>query len=192
MFTGENVMKWFALAITAALSVSGAWAAENMKAGLWEIHVIKQTMDGHDMTQQMAAAQAQMQEQMAKMSPAQRKQMEQMMGKQANATPNVHRICVSREMAARDKPMVSADSKCEPTKYSRSGNKVTFEMNCAPDHGRKMTGKGESINSGDTITSRMDMVMTDDKGQHTMQTESQMKFLGTDCQGVKPVDHIAK
>jgi len=38
----------------------------------------------------------------------------------------------------------------------------------------------------------MDMTMTDARGQHSMQTESQMKFLGADCQGVKPADQIAR
>jgi hypothetical protein len=30
------------------------------------------------------------------------------------------------------------------------------------------------------------MKMTDARGRHTMQTESQMRYLGPDCQGIKP------
>ena len=36
------------------------------------------------------------------------------------------------------------------------------------------------------------MTMTDTRGQHTIQNESQMKYLGPDCQGIKPIDELAK
>jgi hypothetical protein len=38
----------------------------------------------------------------------------------------------------------------------------------------------------------MDMTTTDARGRHTMQSESQMKYLGADCQGVKPVEQLMK
>ena len=49
-------------------------SAQSMKPGLWEIH---NKMQGGEMD----AAMAQMQQQLAQMSPAERKQMEAMMGK---------------------------------------------------------------------------------------------------------------
>lgn len=178
-------------AVLAGLALA-VQADPTMKPGLWEVRTTKQLMDGQDMTAQIAAAQAQMQEMMGKMSPAQRKQMEQAMGKPAaSAGQNSQRICISPEMAARDKPMLPPDARCEPTKLERSGNKTSFEINCASE-GRNMRGKGESIASGDTISSKMDMVMTDASGRHTMQSESQMKFIGSDCQGLKPVDQMVR
>lgn len=180
----KKMLIGFALATASTLTVADA----GIKAGLWEVQVVKQIMDGQDMAAQQAAAMAQMQAQMANMPPAQRKQMEQMMGgRQAMPSANVHRVCISPEMAARDKPVVPPDSRCEPGKYERSGNRTTFEMKC-PD----MTGKGESIVSGDTISTKMDMVMTDPRGRHTMQSESRMKYLGPDCQGLKPADQMAR
>ncbi len=184
-------MKKLLIAAILTATATGALAESMMKAGLWEVRTLKQVMDGQDMTAQMAAMQTEMQQAMANMPPAQRKQMEQMMGKQARPSANVHRLCISPEMAAQDKPMVSADGKCEPTKVSRSGNKSTFEMNCASD-GHTMVGKGESITAGDTISTKMDMTMTDARGKHTMQTESQMKFIGTDCGGLKPADQMVR
>jgi len=180
-----------AMAASLAFATTAALADSMLKAGLWEVHVVKQVMDGRDMSAQMAAAQSQMQQMMANMSPAQRKQMEQMMGKKAMPSSGANRICVSQEMASRDKPMMPPDAKCEPTKFERSGNKTSFTMNCTTE-GRTMAGKGESIASGDTISTRMDMTMTDARGTHTMQSESQMKFLGTDCQGVTPMDQLVK
>jgi len=182
-------MKKMMIAVALAAATT-AMAQTTMKPGLWELRTTRQIMDGQDMLAQMAGAQAEMQKMMANMSAAQRKQMEAMMGKQTMQTPNVHRICISPEMAARDKPM-TPDDRCEPAKTSRSGNKVSFEFNCTTD-GRTMVGKGESVLGGDAVSSRMDMVTTDARGKHTMQTESQMKFLGSDCQGLKPADQIAR
>jgi hypothetical protein len=184
-------MKMFATLMTIVAVLPAAHAASLTKPGLWEVHVIKQVMDGKDMAAQMAAAQARMQEQLAKMTPAQRQQMEQMMGGQKVAERGVQRLCISPAMAAQDKPVLQSASKCEPVKHERSGNKVTFELNCAAD-GHTTVGKGESVVDGDTVTSRMDMTTTDARGRHTMQTESQMKYLGPDCQGVKPMDQLVK
>jgi hypothetical protein len=187
----EAQMKKLLIAATFAVATTGALAEGMAKAGLWELHTIKQLMDGQDMTAQIAAAQAQMQQAMANMPAAQRKQMEAMMGKQAMPSANVHRICISPEMAAQDKPMLPPDAKCEPVKTSRSGNKSTFEINCT-SNGHNMAGKGESVSTGDTISTKMDMTMSDERGKHTMQTESQMKFVSTDCGGIKPADQLVK
>lgn len=184
-------MKKLLIAVALTAATTGVLAESMMKAGLWEVRTLKQVMDGQDMTAQMAAMQAEMQKAMANMPPAQRKQMEQMVGKQAMPSANVHRLCVSAEMAAQDKPVMPQDAKCEPTKMSRSGNKTSFEINCN-NAGHVMVGKGESVTSGDTISTKMDMTMTDPSGKHTMQTESQAKFLGTDCQGLKPADQMVR
>ena len=185
-------MKGFSIAVVLIAATAGAWAGQTMKPGLWELRTTKQVMDGQDMMAQMAAAQAQMNQAMANMPAAQRKQMEAMMGKQGMPTGgNVQRICVSPEMAARDRPVLSHDGSCEPSKVSRSGERMSFEFNCVIE-GRNTSGKGESVVSGDTISSKMDMTTSDAKGKHTMQTESQMKYLGSGCQGLKPADQIAK
>ena len=167
-----------------------------LKPGLWEVKQLKQVMDGKDMGAQMAAAQAQMQQAYANMPPAQRKQMEAMMAKQGVAPPAAagaggQRICISPEMAARDKPMVDPEGRCEPTKFSRSGNRVSFEVNCSFE-GQQMSGKGESTTSPDSVSTKMDMVMTGRDGRHTMQSETQMRWLGADCGGVKPADQLMR
>ena len=183
-------MKRFTFAACLAL-VSGVALAEPMtRPGLWEIRVDKQVMDGQDMTARMAAMQAEMQKHMAGMTPEQRKQMEQAMGGRGmggGGSPNTHRVCISPEMAAQDKPVMQGDSRCEPTKTTRSGNRVSFEMNCPG-----VVGKGESVLSGDSVATRMDMTITDAGGKHTMHTESRMSFLGTDCKGIKPMDQMVK
>jgi hypothetical protein len=177
------------LALTAVAST--AVAGGNVKPGLWEVRATKQVMDGQDMMAEMAAMQTQMQKMMANASAAQRKQMEGMMGKQAMPAGNVHRVCISPDMAARDQAMFTSNNECQPTKTSQSGNRIMYEFNCQT-RGGTMVGKGESVIGGDAVASKVDMVMTDARGKHTIQTESQMRFLGADCQGIKPADQIAK
>lgn len=187
-------MKRLIVAASLAVLASSPFAqTTGMKAGLWEMKTLKQVMDGKDMQAQMAAAQAQMQQAMANMPPEQRKQMEATMAKQGAAMSGggAIRMCISPEMAARDKPMVDPEGKCEPAKMSRSGNKTSYEFNCKSDGG-SMVGKGDSTATGDTISSSMDMTTTDATGKHTMQTESQMKYLGADCRGLKPVGQMTR
>jgi len=55
-----------------------------------------------------------------------------------------------------------------------------------------MVGKGESTTSADSVTTSVDMTMSDSRGSHTMQSEMLMTYLGSDCQGVKPADLLLK
>lgn len=161
--------------------------AQGMKPGLWEIKTLKQVMDGKDMTAQMAAAQAQMRQQMASMSPEQRKQLEAMMGgRGANAGDSSMRICISPEVAKREEPMIDPEGRCKPTRTSRSGNTTSFEFDCTTAQGRSV-GKGQSTVSGNSIHSKMNMNTSGQGGTHTMESESQMNYLGPDCQGLAPV-----
>ena len=187
-------MKSLILAMVFAASGAAFAQTSAMKAGLWEMTPIRQVMDGRDMTAQMASAQAEMRQAMANMSPAQRKQMEAMMGGKglpAQSAGAAMRLCISPAMAARNTPMVDAEGRCEPAKLNRSGNKTSFEFNCTTNAGTQV-GKGESIVSGDAVTTRLDMTTTDAQGRHTLQSETQMKYLGADCQGVKPADQLVK
>jgi hypothetical protein len=165
------------------------------KPGLWEVKTVRQTLDGRDANAQMAAARSQMQQKaMARMTPEQRAQMEAMMsskGASADTAGASHRVCVSAAMAARNKPMVDPQGRCEPNKVTRSGGKTSFEFDCTAN-GMGAAGKGESVEAGDTITTVVDTTMTEPRGRHTMHTETQMKYLGQDCQGLKPLDQLGK
>lgn len=178
-------MKKTILAVLIVLC-GNAHAEGFLKQGLWEVKMTKQVMDGHDMTAQMAAMQAKMQQQLANMPPAQRAQIEAMI-----AGHGAYRLCVSAEMAARNGPILGRERGCEPASFNRSGNTSTFEFSCTVA-GQTRTGKGTATRDGDTITTSVDMKTTDAKGVHAMQAETQMTFLGADCQGVKPADQLGK
>jgi hypothetical protein len=182
-------MKASTIAILIMLSGAAFAQSSGLKPGLWEMKPIRQVVDGRDLTAQMASASTKMEQAMASMTPEQRKQMEAMMSGQGRPQQGANgggtRICISPAMAARDKPMVDSEGRCEPAKVNRNGDKTSFEFNCAAD-GRTEVGSGESTVSGDTVTTRVNMTMTDARGRHSMQTESQMRYLGPDCQGIKP------
>ena len=182
------------LACVLAVNTTAAQAESTLKPGLWETRTTKMVMDGKDMAPQMAAATRQMTEAMAKMPSEQRKKLELAMGQQGGDGMS-RRICVSAEMAARDQTMVPrpARAECEQPKFNRSGNRTTFEMACKPAGGGSMAGKGETVVTGDSVVTKMDTVSTDAKGQkHTMVAETQMKFISTDCGGIKPLDQLMK
>ncbi len=181
-------MKKLAFAVFITLGGIGFAQASDLKAGLWEINQTSQIVDGKNMTAEMSQAQAMMQQQMKNLPPAQRAKIQSMMGQ---APGGGTKICISPAMAAKDAPMVDREGHCEPAKVTRNGNKTSFEFNCTTN-GRTSVGKGESIASGDMITTRMDMTETDSRGKHTMHSESQMKYLGADCQGIIPADRMSR
>jgi hypothetical protein len=183
-------MKKTILAATLAVTAMGALAADPaVRPGLWEIKLVRQFMDGRDVTALVPAALAGMQQLMGNMTPQQRKQVEASFGKApANTT---QRICISPEMAAGDKPLLPPDVKCEPTAFNREGSRLSFEFSCA-DQGRTTTGKGESTLASESVSTRIDMVTNDANGKHTWQNESQATFVGADCGGLKPADQVMR
>jgi len=185
------------LILLVLILVSGLALAEGakIKPGLWQIKAIRQVMDGRDMTAQMATAQEKMSQAMANMSPEQRQRMEAMTG--GKGMPAQHaagggaRVCFSAAMAARDTPVVDPKGRCERTTLNRNGNTTEFEFKCSMN-GHTSAGKGKRTVNGDTVLTSVDVTMTDARGKHTMQSESQMTYLGADCQGIKPLDELAK
>jgi hypothetical protein len=177
-------------ALAAFVVVDGLAAGFGLKAGLWESRIVKHVMDGRDMTSQMTGAMSQMQNNLSRLPPEKRAQMEAMMkehGALTAGTAGTTKLCISAAMAARDKPMVDPEGRCQPAKINQGGNRTTFEFNCNTN-GTVMTGKGESMATGDVITSRVDISTLKANGEkHVMHNETEMRFLGSDCGDVKPI-----
>ncbi len=175
------------------LSVIGPVSADEpykLKAGLWNVQVVQQTMDGRDMTAQINSVQEQMQQALAHMSPEQRQKMSSMMGNMIQSSGNGISMCISPAMAERNAPMMGPHSSdCPTAKVTRQGNHATFDFACT-HNGHNSTGHGVSTLDNGTITTIMDMQMSDSHGQHTMHTQSRMTYLGSDCQGIKPIDAL--
>ncbi|SPE20793.1 hypothetical protein SBBP1_120022 [Burkholderiales bacterium] len=101
------------------------------------------------------------------------------------------RICIGPAMAARDSPLVGPQGRCEPAKVARDGSTTRFELN-GTSNGRTVVGKGQSTVSDDTVATSVDANVTNERGHHAMQGESQIKFVGADGQGINPVDELAR
>ena len=166
------------------IAFASAAGAQSLKPGLWEItQQMKSSNPEHE------RARAQMQQQMAAMSPEQRKMMEDMMARQGmKAGPGggagmTTKICMTKEMVERDQ-LPAQQGDCRTTHQSRSGNTMKFEMACTQPPSR---GEGQVTFSGsDAYTMKMAMT-THGKGKpETMNMEGGGKWLGADCGSAKP------
>jgi Protein of unknown function (DUF3617) len=164
-------------------------AGMTLKPGLWEIRMVKQVMDGRDMSAQMATAAANMNQAMANLTPEQRAKMEALLPSTAGlGSGSGYRICVSPEMAKRNTPIVDKEGRCQPATVNHSGNVTTYEFSCS-SNGSTRQGKGQVSTTGDVVSNVIDMTSTTANGAtHTMHSETEMHFLGTDCGDVKPIE----
>ena len=171
----------------AALLVGApAVGAQSIKPGLWEM---QHKMGGHP---QMDQAMAQMQQQMAAMSPAQRKQMEAMLGQQGVTMPApgagggmALKVCITPEMAARNDMPKQTEGDCTTTVTSRSGNTMKMKFVCTQP---PSSGEGTYTFSGDTAyTMQMRMTSQHQGKPQNVTMDGQGKWLSADCGTVKPM-----
>ncbi len=169
-----------------ALAAAASTSAQTLKPGLWEITNQMQGASGS----KMDAAMAQMQKQMAAMSPEQRKMVEDMMAKkgmQMGAAPGggmAMKICITPEMAARNDVAPQQHGRCTHTPAPRSGNTQKFSYTCTqpPSH-----GEGEvTFTSPEAYTMAMKTVTTIKGQEETMDMKASGKWLGSDCGTIKP------
>lgn len=171
-------------AVLAAAAFATGASAQNLKPGLWEV---TNKMGGSG---DMGAAMAQMQKEMANMTPEQRKQMQAMMAKHGvQMAPGkgggmTSRMCMSREMAERNEiPAQHGD--CRMTNQQKSGNTVKFAMKCTNP---PASGEGQvTISSPEAYTMKMNMKTTVDGKPHAMTMDAAGKWVGADCGSLKPI-----
>ena len=180
-----------ALAWIAALAAAGLSAgahAQNMKPGLWEITHNMKSGSG-----ELEKAQAQMQQQMAGMSPEQRKMMEDMMAKQGmklgSAGASSMRMCMTKEMAERhEMPQQRGD--CKTTQQQRTGNTMKVAFTCANP---PSSGEGQyTFVSPEAYTMRMSVKTNVGGKAETMTMDGSGKWLSADCGSVKPMQPPGK
>ncbi len=177
-------------AISAFSLIATPAAAQTMKPGLWEI---TNKMGGSgDSGAKMAAAMEQMQKQMASMPPEQRKQMEKMMAQQGvNMSPGKPgggmstKVCITKEMAARNEAPAQNSGDCKQETLQRSGNTTKFKYTCTKP---PSTGEGEvTMTNPESYTMKM-KINRDVKGKSEQMTmDAQGKWLSSDCGSIKPI-----
>lgn len=158
--------------------------AQNAKPGLWEIH---QKMGG---SAEIDKAMAQMQQQMASMPPAQRKQMQDMMAKQGMSMGGAGggisvKMCMTKEMAERNEMPQAQQGDCKSSTSPRVGNtqKISFVCTQPPS-----SGEGQiTFTSSESYTLKM-VTTTSVKGKpEKMTLDGSGKWLWADCGAVKPM-----
>lgn len=172
-----------AVATIAVLGASGAHA-QKIRPGLWENSVSMKSAGG-----EIEGAMAQMRDQLARMTPEQRAQVESMMARQgmgmATGKPTTVRTCISPEMASRDE-FHPGDGRCKSTGHSRSGNTVRFKFSCEQERG-KADGEGEFTLVSETETKGKMWVNSMREGKSfRMDMESSSRWLGANCGDIKP------
>ena len=157
--------------------------AQTRAPGLWEHSVTMKSDDGA-----IDGAMAEMQKQMAAMTPEQRKQMEAAMagrGIKMGATGGSSiKVCVTPEEAAKPPEMRASAGQCTQKNMQRSGNTIKFKYECTqpPSAGEgEMTFVSDKAYTGRTTT---ETVVQGKPAKVEVQMSG--KWLGSDCGSVKP------
>ena len=170
-----------ALALIGVMAVPAA--AQNMKPGLWEVT----NQMGGEMGAKMAAAQKQMQQQLASLPPGQRKQMEKMFAQQGiriGAGGGMSaRTCITKEMAARNQAPAQQQGDCKQEYMQRTGDTMRFKIVCANP---PSNGEGEvTFHSPESYS--MKMKFTGQGEPQNMTMDARGKWLSGNCGNVKQI-----
>lgn len=171
--------------ITLALMASAAAPAfaQSMLPGLWSI---ENKMGGNP---ELDQAMAQMQKQLAALPPAQRKQMEAMVGNSGISVGSggavVVKVCVTPEMAARQQMPTQTQGDCTSKINSRSGSTLKFSFTCTNP---VSSGEGTYVFESDkAYTMKMDMKSQQGGKVQDMTMNGKGQWLAGDCGSVKPI-----
>jgi len=165
----------------------GAQAQQNLvkrKPGLWEVQTTTKSPDLPQMPD--------MNEAMGKMSPEQRAMVEQMMkdrGVGMGSRPNSFRYCLTKQQAEGDMiPPTDPDTHCTHKLSNTSATEAKFSFSCKRKDGGSMEGEGRAFNlTPESYATSMTMRAQQEGHTMKMQTEQKGKWLGADCQGLKPL-----
>jgi hypothetical protein len=169
--------------LSCLLLCSTSALAQSMLPGLWSV---QSKMGGNP---EMEKAMAEMQKQLASMPPAQRKQMEAMMGKNGmGVAPGGGfslKVCVTPEMAARAELPSQTEGSCTNTITSRSASALKMKFVCTNP---PSSGEGTYTFNGDKAYSmKMVMQSTRNGKPESMTVEGQGQWMSADCGSVKPI-----
>jgi len=171
----------FAVAAALACGAGSALAQPKRNAGLWEVQN-KVDMPGMPSMDEM----------MKQVPPEQRAMMEQMMkqrGVAMGSAPNTFRYCLSKKAAERDVvPPNDPDMQCSHKLSQSSASEAKFSFSCKRKDGSTAEGEGRAYDlTPSSYASEMTM-RTQQQGQAmTMKSSQKGKWLGADCQGLKPI-----
>ncbi|MBY0573574.1 MAG: DUF3617 domain-containing protein [Undibacterium sp.] len=170
-----------------ALIATHSVMAQIMKPGLWEM---KQSLPADP---KQKAAMEEMEKQMAKVPPEQRKMIEQMRDQamaKAGVSMNINagivtiKMCITKEQAELNELHTMGDKAQCTHKNTRSGTVLHSQFVCTkPDmHGESTT----TFNSNEAFSSEVKMVINLAGKMEEKKMSSLGRWLGTDCGDIKP------
>ena len=182
-------MRIFHPLVLVALGASGGLAtAQSLQPGLWEIQSQMQGASGG----RMASGMEQMNQQMAAMSPEQRKMVQDMMAKQGmqmgsagGGSGMTIKVCMTQDMVERNELSAGQRGDCKHTQSPRMGNTMKYAFTCTNP---ASSGEGEVTFQGREAYSMKMHMTTTVKGQpEQMDMQGSGKWLGADCGAIKPL-----
>jgi hypothetical protein len=182
MTMNKNLALTLLLACACAALPAGAQA---MKPGLWSLSNQVTSSDPA-----VAQAMAAMQQQMASMSPEQRRQMQQMMqqnGVQLDIGAGgalQTQLCMTRDMAERKEfPVQQGD--CKQTFTQQSATRGHIAFTCTKP---RVSGEGDVTSDGDTRYRARMKIRSDEQGRNqVVDMDVTAKWLAADCGNVRPI-----
>ena len=181
-----NRLTLIVAALLAGLSCGAG--AQTLKPGLWEVSNNMKTSSG-----EIEKGMAQMQAQMAAMTPEQRKMMDGMMAKQGVGVgaPGVGapgamtvKMCITKEMAERNE-IGGREGDCKSSYSPRTGNTMKYSFTCANP---PSSGQGEfSFVGAEAYRSKMTMTTARQGKPEKMDMDGQGKWVSADCGSIKPL-----
>ena len=182
--------RFFISAAVLALStavVAPASAQEKMRPGLWEHSVSMTSQSG-----KMEAAMAEAQQAMAKMPPAQRKQMEQMMAAQGlniSSGPQGQtavKVCITPEQAAIDQ--IPQQEGCTQKVQRVDAKTMQVSFSCKGESGEGPTsGEGTvKFDSPTAYSGHFKIKTTQDGKPEQLDMAQTGRWLSNDCGSIQP------
>lgn len=157
-----------------------------IKPGLWEVTTEGQSLNG----KALPDVSAQMAEQLQKMPPDMRKQMEAHMKSQGvqmmsgGGGKTAVRMCLTRDMLEQDRWQRN-DGQCQNTAMNRSGATWSWKFKCTQPPGE---GEGKTTFQGsDAYMTELHMTTRQEGHPQRMSMKHRGRWLGADCGDVKPL-----
>ncbi len=172
--------------VMSALLGAGAAQAQKLRPGLWENNV---TVKGGE----AEAGMARMQQELARLPPEQRAQVEAMMAQRGvAAAPGgglAVKFCLTPEQAAREE-IPQREGRCTQTSKERSGNTLRFKFSCEGEP--QVSGEGEYKLVSDKELTGNSVVNTMRRGQPMrMEMQSKARWLADGGGDIKPIGSAA-
>ncbi len=157
--------------------------AQTQAPGLWE-HSFTMSSQGGEMEK----AQAEMQQQLAAMPPAERKKTEDMMasrGVRMGTNGATVKVCLTPDQAARPaEPRMVGD--CTRSDVQRSGGTMEYRFACTKP--QQVSGEGQVSYDSDKAYTGKSTMSSQAAGMPQQMTMTMVgKWLGAECGDVKPV-----